>query len=327
MEKIISLFCKGMSYQSNLLDSIKKDDVNSFISIIKENNIDINDDISFENENNKLIMITVSYSAIKIISYLLTINVNINVSNKIGATIFHILASTGNIEILNMLLEDFKLKHHKDIYGNHFVHIAVKCGYIEFLEFIVHCLNIDINTKKLGNNKTPLIIAIEQGNIDMINTILDLGCNLNMRDSEGNTAFMKMLQYHNKFPLSFEYKFMDLTNSLYLKDKDNKNLLHLLVCNNKIQLIRLVILSCKSCIYRNLMNSTDNKGNTPLYYAYELNLLDIAEVLISAYTDTTLSDKNKLLKFNTSSNISPDKIYRKIYRKISKLLKFKQNNQ
>lgn len=129
----------------------------------------------------------------------------------------------------------------------------------------------------------------------MINAILDLGCNVNIKDNQGNTAFMKMLQYNDKFPLDFEYKFMDITNSISIKDKDGKNLIHLLVNNNKLQLLRSLILSY-NCII--LIDGKDNNGNTPLHDACYLNLLDMIDILISAKANVNIKNKDGLYPHN-----------------------------
>lgn len=311
-----------MPYQQKLINTIKEDNIEEFITIIEHNNVDANKDILYEGNPTKMIIVAIIYHSMKILTSLINRGANVNIKTQIDSTILHTAATVGNTESLNIIMGNFKLKTHKDIYGNHPIHLATKNGHIDFVKYIVHCLDIDINTKKQGSNKTAFHIAIESGNTGMVLAIIELGCNLNLKDSESCTGFMSLIQIHGIYSLSFEYLMLDITNSILLKDKDNKNIIHMLICNNKLDLIRLIILSCKYSIYKHLINCQDNKGYTPLHYACELNMLNAVDLLILAHCDINKKNKDNMTPYDICMKKFPDDTAYQI----CKLLKYKSGN-
>lgn len=82
------------------------------------------------------------------------------------------------------------------------VHVAGQFGRINSLEILVNDGNADIDAKD-SNNSTCVFYAVSKGNFDMVNSMINLGANLNLINKNGETAtgLAKKLGFDNIFEL------------------------------------------------------------------------------------------------------------------------------
>jgi len=116
-------------------------------------------------------------------------------------TIFHIIASRGLDEILDLIKEKFKKKdvqsiiEHKNDTNLTALHEAACYGYKEICETLIH-LGANINVLSLNKN-TPIHFAIVNGHVETVRLFINKNSKLDIENNVGKTPY-KLLFKHMK---------------------------------------------------------------------------------------------------------------------------------
>ncbi len=98
-----------------------------------------------------------NYRNVKVI-----LEANFPVNNPLdstGMTALHFAAGHGNLEILQILLQEGAEINFKDINGRSPLHLAASSGNMDAINLLLVCPGIEIDAKSSGND-TPLMKAI-----------------------------------------------------------------------------------------------------------------------------------------------------------------------
>ncbi|XP_034529917.1 ankyrin repeat domain-containing protein 16 [Notolabrus celidotus] len=106
-----------------------------------------------------------------------------------GVTPFMDAVRSGHISVARLLIEKHQASPTAaDTLGAQPLHQAAVTGQEEALRFLVRDLNVDVNQRATNIQLTALHYTAKEGQTSTINTLLDLGADLHIRDSKGRTA-------------------------------------------------------------------------------------------------------------------------------------------
>jgi ankyrin repeat protein len=120
-----------------------------------------------------------------VISYLLSNQAtDIDISNKFGETPLMIASIEGNLPLVKTLVQAKKAQ--VDHIGWTPLHYASSRGHLEIAQFLL--ANGAIVDSMSPGNTTPLMMAVQSGNEQLIKLLLDKGADLQIRNTNGLSA-------------------------------------------------------------------------------------------------------------------------------------------
>ena len=159
-----------------------------------------------------------------------------------------------------------------DADGNTALHIAAQINNANLCFFLINN-GADVNQKNY-NNQSPLHVAIANDSKESASILVNAGCNIFSRDSQGKTAM------ESGFMLNDNYYdiFINKTTSQYRDEITGQTIVHYFVMSKNDKAINY-------CIKNGIpLSIEDNEGKTPLDYAFEeieeANVVNIAANLI-----------------------------------------------
>ncbi|WP_452232754.1 ankyrin repeat domain-containing protein [Lacinutrix sp. MEBiC02595] len=152
-----------------------------------------------------------------------------------GNGIFNYVAKTGNVELLNQLLE-------KGVKGNDnaFVFAAAGTrGNTNTFDFYKYLESVGLNPEKASiKNQTPLhILAARSKDLELINYFMEKG-NVNAIDANGNTAFLNAANRNNLEAITLLFKEVKDINQV---NKKGESALALAVAYNSPEVVTFLI--------------------------------------------------------------------------------------
>ena len=140
--------------------------------------------------------------------------------------------------------------------------------------------NLDMQDK---DGKTPLMIAVEKNNIEIVKLLYNKGCNLDIQDKKGDTALIFSLRYRNHSILKF---LVDKGSNLNIREKDGETAL--IICASIFNTITFakIFIEKGNCD----LNIQDNNGITALSHAVVNNNSNLTKLLIENHADLNIQD-------------------------------------
>ncbi len=168
---------------------------------------------------------------------------------------------------------------HKDSSGQTALTIAVKKGYLKFVEAAVE-KGADVNTKD-NSLKTSLMHALEKGNKGLALKLIELKSNINDVDINGKSCLMYAIE--NQL-MNLALLMIDKgANSNAIDDEGKTSFIFAIITGN----LALTTSIHKSCD----INQADKNGKTPLMYALQKGNSNLAQKLIDWGATTNATDK------------------------------------
>ncbi|MBU3606727.1 ankyrin repeat domain-containing protein [Polynucleobacter sp. MWH-Creno-3A4] len=138
-----------------------------------------------DSNGNPMLLLAIKDNSDKVIDVLLSNqNIDVDLSNKNGETPLMIASIQGNLPLVKRLVE----KNHAAI--DHIawtpLHYASARGQVSVAEFLLSEGAI-VDSRSL-NDTTPLMMAVQSGNEQMVKLLLDKGADIQLRNSLGFTA-------------------------------------------------------------------------------------------------------------------------------------------
>lgn len=130
--------------------------------------------------------------------------INLNIQNIMGNTIFVECLSQGLNEILDILIDNQSIMSQSNSKGEYPLHHAIHYQYIDVVDKILNKYPDNINIRdNMGN--TPLIIASRTANIDLIKTILKYSPDLDIKNKSEKDAlfYLKRKSLENLIDIPF----------------------------------------------------------------------------------------------------------------------------
>ena len=109
---------------------------------------------------------------------------DVDISNKYGETPLMIASIEGNLPLVKTLVQTKKAQI--DHVGWTPLHYACSRGHLEIAEYLI--ANGAIVDSMSPGNTTPLMMAVQSGNEQLIKLLLDKGADLQIRNTNGLTA-------------------------------------------------------------------------------------------------------------------------------------------
>jgi len=186
---VLCLICMGNQLShaqttdqaADFAKAAKFDNANEVKSLLKKginpNTVDAN--------GNPMLILAIRDKSSNVIDVLLgDQNIDVDLSNKSGETPLMMAAIDGNLPLVKTLVIGHKAQ--LDHIGWTPLHYACAKGHLEVAEFLITNGAI-VDSMSLGNT-TPLMMAVQSGNEQLVKLLLDKGADLQLRNSQGLTA-------------------------------------------------------------------------------------------------------------------------------------------
>ena len=186
---VLCLICMGNQLShaqttdqaADFAKAAKFDNANEVKSLLKKginpNTVDAN--------GNPMLILAIRDKSSNVIDVLLgDQNIDVDLSNKSGETPLMMAAIDGNLPLVKTLVIGHKAQ--LDHIGWTPLHYACAKGHLEVAEFLITNGAI-LDSMSLGNT-TPLMMAVQSGNEQLVKLLLDKGADLQLRNSQGLTA-------------------------------------------------------------------------------------------------------------------------------------------
>ena len=141
---------------------------------------------------------------------------------------------------------------------------------------------LDINTPALCN-RTPLLLASLSSSGEFIETLIDLGANVNAQRTDGKGTPLILSADWNNFMAV--YLLLDHGADANIARADACTPLHLAVINGHQNLVKLFLEK------NALINTQDAEGNSPLHTAVSKGFFDITKLLVKKGSNVNLQNK------------------------------------
>lgn len=141
----------------------------------------------------------------------------------------------------------------------------------------------DVNGKDENYNKmTALFVAVEQGNVATVRTLLEFGAKINARDDERRTPIMML---DDDATPELVQLLIGYGAKIKAVDKSNNNVLHHAVEYADAKVLQILIDEGAD------VNAQNDEGKTPLMIAADEEDIDCIKVLLNADAKVNLRDK------------------------------------
>lgn len=146
----------------------------------------------------------------KMLLKLISLGLRLNNTNDHGKTPLHLAAESGNIEIIQVVLENGGL-FKKDIFGKTPLHDAVLNGKLDALKWLKNKINLSLHSKT-NDGYTCLHLAATRFNIDLIKYLIKSGLDVNALTNFYDTPLHFAVRHKNYEAISLLLKNMSFIN-------------------------------------------------------------------------------------------------------------------
>lgn len=127
---------------------------------------------------------------LKVVKFLISEGADSAVQDNEGDNVFLIAAKNGYLKIIDFFAHDMKnkkidLSTIKDANNNTLLHLAAANDHIKLLKYLVYFHDFDLEAKNNDGN-TPLDIALEMENNNLVENLIQLGAKVDAAKFEGN---------------------------------------------------------------------------------------------------------------------------------------------
>uniref|UniRef100_A0A1X7USM4 Uncharacterized protein n=1 Tax=Amphimedon queenslandica TaxID=400682 RepID=A0A1X7USM4_AMPQE len=149
--------------------------------------------------------------------------------------------------------------------GRTLLHHAAEYGYTDVVElFLNGKRRVDTNCKDFFRTR-PIHLAVQKGNITIIQMLVDHNADVNCKDLDGMTPLHYGFKTKNQ-PV-VEHLLYNCEANPNICDKDNRSILHFAVDTIKLHMLDKSISIFEVLARKADVNIKDKDGNTPLLYA------------------------------------------------------------
>ena len=209
---------------------------------------------------------------------LLQHEVNINGKNCAGVTALHAACERGIIIMVKKLLLSEGIEiNQKDDQGNTPLHAACVSGE---KDIVFSLIEAGANVMEGNEDKmTPFHIAVAERKLEIVKMILDMRAGdkenlIKLKEKDGNSPFLLAVKNGDKEMVKF---LLDNGANLVDENGNGANALHLAASLNKVNIMGLLYYADNGDA---LLNEEDLERCTPLHYAAKYNQVEALEFLL-----------------------------------------------
>ncbi|WP_078131414.1 ankyrin repeat domain-containing protein [Leptospira kirschneri] len=138
----------------------------------------------------------------------------------------------------------------------------------------INCHSLNKGARNNWGN-TPLHISVNNGNLEIVEKLINLGADVNSKNTEGDTPAFK-IPWGRKEGLELLQLLHKHGANLFEKNNDQTSLLHYAALNNQISILEFLLEQGLDPNQGNL------KNETPLYWTVHYNSLKCVSILLNA---------------------------------------------
>jgi ankyrin repeat protein len=252
----------------------------------------------------------------EIIHLLLEHNADINTADKDGVTPLMAAAARGDNELVGLFLAGGADAAVRDRLGRNVLQHCNENIKKETVELLVKA-DAGIDNRDSWN-RTPLISAVMDNNVKMVQALLDSGADVNATDGDTHSALFYTLQY-NRNPAMIDILIKKGADPNVKALHNGMSLLHL-ACNQGMDAAAMKLIDGKADL-----TAKDSQGRTPLHLAV-LNSYGSPELvrkLLAKGADPLAEDNNKNTPYDMAFGLNKTPVLTLIKQELAK--KGKQN--
>jgi len=269
----------------------------SIINLLISNQLNIN-----ELNNSKKSVCYLSYQKKKFnnFKYLIEIGCDVNIPDKNGSTLIHLICQNFDIYNLLFILSKNIIKFNfRDNFGNNYLNYSSRgrCQNTKLIKLLIKNGENPNNENNFGI--TPLMESCSSGNIPNIKILLKYGANINYINNKGNNC-LYFAYKNNQIEV---IKFL-LNNNADINQKNNKdqNCFHFISMNNSTRYpIYITLLK-----YKINFNQIDIFGLTPLHYSIKNNNYFLTSFLLNIGSKINQPNSKNILEFCLKNNVNKE---------------------
>ncbi|TNV82090.1 hypothetical protein FGO68_gene1920 [Halteria grandinella] len=281
--------------QRMLREAIEKGDTRQFTALQGNTSADLNFDIS--KEGAFPLMIVASTGDIDMLSLMLqNQTIDVNRKDRFGVNAFWIAAFNEHIDIMKKLAHAGIDIHCKNQNGSNAMHIAVKQNSIQVVQALVQ-MRFPLDRQK-NNGVTAIGIAALKGLIKIVQMLADAGANINVTSKNGiSPLYLAIKEGHM---LCIQY-LITRGAQLYYNDNvrvDNSPIFQAIRMNN----LKVVEIICEAFGKSGFDQCLSSQRYTPLLYACSLNHFEIVNYLSLRQSNLNQFDYHGVTPLGTCLN-------------------------
>ena len=212
-----------------------------------------------------------------------SLDINMTHPEKGNSTALMLAALTGLDDTVTLLLERPQIAvNAQDIRGWTALALAAYMNHYAIVKRLLDTQGIELDLPN-DNGATPLIVAAQQGNDEVVIELLQRHANPEYVQSDGTTAILHAI---NKGHTAVVKAILEHGINVHTTDNSGRTLLHR-ACESddpKTEIVRLLI-------ERGLdINARGDRGETPLHVASRCGYLEIVQLLLELHADPSIKD-------------------------------------
>eukprot|EP01114_Cavostelium_apophysatum_P019842 TRINITY_DN6491_c0_g1_i2.p1 TRINITY_DN6491_c0_g1~~TRINITY_DN6491_c0_g1_i2.p1 ORF type:complete len:953 (-),score=324.01 TRINITY_DN6491_c0_g1_i2:1894-4752(-) len=158
---------------------------------------------------------------------------------------------------------------------------AVSRGEIAFVRYFLQ-QKININTLNFAGTQSPLQLAAEKNNKQIVETLVEYGANPNLPNKKGQTTMHAAAEAGSVELVAYLF---EKGGNISAQDEGGVSLLHVAARKGYCDLVSFMLEKGASC------NIQDNGLRTPLHYAAIEGELEVAKILVERGADLEMADE------------------------------------
>ncbi|XP_071115556.1 uncharacterized protein [Haliotis cracherodii] len=226
------------------------------------------------------------FNNLDVLKFLCNKGCNVDQPDESGVTAFHVAAENGDADILKYL-HKINAKATVDLDGWSVLHYAC-CSEngMEKVQFLVDTMKVPIDTKD-SDGRTALYPAVQRGDVEVVEFLVERGLSLRDRDNDGNTYLHEVFLRYNDHDKVVKFLFKANVDA-DLCNHQGRTALHLALDSGLWPLFEdhmMTLIDSTSKI-----NQRDFEGKTPLHLAAYSGNTKLLKRLLDKGADKAIKD-------------------------------------